>query len=63
MARSKTVNPETEQKQETPEAPQMWVCACGATIEATHKNYLKGWRLPKHVPTCPECVKRAKESQ
>ena len=62
MARAKKTVEQPEQQAEAT-TPEMWVCACGATAEAAHKTYQQGWRLPKRVPTCPECVKRAKESQ
>lgn len=62
MARAKKTTEQPGQQPETT-TPEMWVCGCGATAEASHKTYQQGWRLPKRVPTCPECVKRARQSQ
>jgi hypothetical protein len=62
MARAKKTVEQAEQQAEATTV-ETWVCACGATAEASHKTYQQGWRLPKRVPTCPECVKRAKENQ
>lgn len=52
--------PKSKPEKVTKNEVEMWVCQCGAEVEASHQHYLKGWRLPKRKPTCPECVQKAK---